>query len=150
MSEDEIRINVIIAERNYRLIIKKTDEEKVMQAVTMLNERVKSHKQTYDYRDYQDLLSMVCLQLATLNVKYESDAAYKDQYLEQKLEDISVLLSENINSKESSLKDLSVCSSHDVNLTLLNYHPVRSWVQKQASTCKGALTPVDVCVSWQP
>ncbi len=99
MSEDEIRINVIIAERNYRLIIKKTDEEKVMQAVTMLNERVKSHKQTYDYRDYQDLLSMVCLQLATLNVKYESDAAYKDQYLEQKLEDISVLLSENINSK---------------------------------------------------
>ena len=28
MSEDEIRVNVIIAERSYRLIIKKTDEEK--------------------------------------------------------------------------------------------------------------------------
>ncbi|MBO5810174.1 MAG: cell division protein ZapA [Bacteroidales bacterium] len=96
---EEIKINVIIAERNYRLTINKADEEKVMKAVTMLNERVKSYKQAYDYRDYQDLLSMVCLQLATLNVKYESDAAYKDQYLEQKLDEISVLLSENIDSK---------------------------------------------------
>ncbi|MBO5854131.1 MAG: cell division protein ZapA [Bacteroidales bacterium] len=99
MNENEIKINVIIAERNYRLTINKADEEKVMKAVTMLNERVKSYKQAYDYRDYQDLLSMVCLQLATLNVKYESDAAYKDQYLEQKLDEISVLLSENIDSK---------------------------------------------------
>lgn len=97
---DEIKINVIIAERSYRLSIKKTDEEKVMEAVAMLNDRIKSHKQTYDYRDYQDLLSMVCLQLATVNVKYESDAAYKDQYLEQKLDEISVLLSENINSNK--------------------------------------------------
>lgn len=99
MNESEIKINVIIAERSYRLTINKADEEKVMKAVTMLNERVKSYKQAYDYRDYQDLLSMVCLQLATLNVKYESDAAYKDQYLEQKLDEISVLLSENIDSK---------------------------------------------------
>ncbi len=100
MSElDEIKINVIIAERSYRLTIKKADEEKVMKAAEVLNERVKSYKKTYDYRDYQDLLSMVCLQLATLNVKYETDAAYKDQYLEQKLDDISVLLSENIDSK---------------------------------------------------
>ena len=99
MNESEIKINVIIAERSYRLTINKADEEKVMKAVTMLNERVKSYKQAYDYKDYQDLLSMVCLQLATLNVKYESDAAYKDQYLEQKLDEISVLLSENIDSK---------------------------------------------------
>ena len=99
MREDEIRINVTIAERNYRMVVKKTDEEKVMQAAAMINERIRSHKQAYDYRDYQDLLSMVCLQLATLNVKYESDAAYKDQYLEQKLDEISVLLSDNIQTK---------------------------------------------------
>lgn len=99
MSEDEIRINVIIAERSYRMVVKKTDEEKVMQAAEMINERIKSHKQAYDYRDYQDLLSMVCLQLATLNVKYESDAAYKDQYLEQKLDELGALLSENIDAK---------------------------------------------------
>ena len=99
MSEDEIRINVIIAERSYRMVVKKTDEEKVMQAAEMINESIKSHKQAYDYRDYQDLLSMVCLQSATLNVKYESDAAYKDQYLEQKLDELGALLSENIDAK---------------------------------------------------
>ena len=97
-SMDEIKIKVVIAERNYRLTIDKADEEKVLKAAEMLNERIKSYKQTYDYRDYQDLLSMLCLQLATLNVKYESDAAYKDQYLEQKLDDLSSLLSENIGS----------------------------------------------------
>ena len=99
MNDSEIKISVKIAERTYRLTIDKTDEEKVMKAVTMLNERVQLYKQAYDYKDYQDLLSMVCLQLATLNVKYESDAAYKDQCLEQKLDEISVLLSENIESK---------------------------------------------------
>lgn len=95
---DEIKINVVIAERSYRLTVNKADEEKVMKAAEMLNERVKSYKQAYDYRDYQDLLSMICLQLATLNVKYESDAAYKDQYLEQKLDEFGALLSENIDS----------------------------------------------------
>ena len=95
---DEIKINVVIAERSYRLTVNKADEAKVLKAAEMLNERIKSYKQTYDYRDYQDLLSMLCLQLATLNVKYESDAVYKDQYLEQKLDELSSLLSENIGS----------------------------------------------------
>ena len=95
---DEIKIKVVIAERNYRLTIDKADEEKVLKAADMLNERIKSYKQTYDYRDYQDLLSMLCLQLATLNVKYESDAAYKDQRLEQKLDELGTLLNENIGS----------------------------------------------------
>ena len=96
---DEIKINVVIAERNFRLTINKADEEKVMKAAEVLNDRVKSYKQTYNYGDYQDLLSMICLQFATLNVKYENDAAYKDQFLEQKLDEISTLLSENIDTK---------------------------------------------------
>ena len=99
MREDEIRINVTIAERSYRMVVKKTDEEKAARTAAIQAATVKSHKQAYDYRDYQDLLSMVCLQLATLNVKYESDAAYKDQYLEQKLDEMSDLLNENINAK---------------------------------------------------
>ena len=94
----EVKIEVAIAGRNYRLTVDKSDEAKVLKAAEMLNERIKTYKQTYDYRDYQDLLSMLCLQLATLNVKYESEAAYKDQYLEQKLDDLSTLLSENIGS----------------------------------------------------
>ncbi len=95
---DEIKINVVIAERSYRMTVNKADEAKVLKAAEMLNDRIKSYKQAYDYRDYQDLLSMLCLQLATLNVKYESDAAYKDQRMEQKLDELSALLNENIDS----------------------------------------------------
>ncbi len=93
---DEIKINVVIAERSYRMTVNKADEAKVLKAAEILNEGIKSYKQAYDYRDYQDLLSMLCLQFATLNVKYESDVAYKDQRLEQKLDELSSLLSENI------------------------------------------------------
>ena len=51
---DEIKINVVIAERSYRLTVNKADEAKVIKAAEMLNDRIKSYKQTYDYRDYQD------------------------------------------------------------------------------------------------
>ena len=95
---NEVKINIIIAERNYRLTINSADEEKVRKAAELLNERVKQYKQTYDYRDFQDLLAMICLQFATLTVKYEADVTYKDQYLEQKLEDLNALLSEHIDS----------------------------------------------------
>ena len=95
---DEIKINVVIAERSYRMTVNKADEAKVLRAAEMLNDGIKSYKQAYDYRDYQDLLSMLCLQFATLNVKYELDAAYKDQNLEQKLDELGTLLNENIDT----------------------------------------------------
>lgn len=95
---DEMKINIVIAERNFRLTINRADEEKVRKAAELLNDRVNYYKQTYDHRDFQDLLSMICLQFATLNVKYEADMTYKDQYLEQKLDEINALLSENIDS----------------------------------------------------
>ena len=80
---DEIKIQVVIAERSYRPTVNKADEAKVLKAAEMLNERIKTYKQTYDYRDYQDLLSMLCLQLATLNVKYESDDLTDEQELHE-------------------------------------------------------------------
>ena len=46
---DEIKITVVIAERSYRLTVNKADEAKVMKAAEMLNERIKSYKQTYTY-----------------------------------------------------------------------------------------------------
>ena len=41
MSDNEVKINVVIAERNFRLSVNKADEEKVMKAAEMLNERIK-------------------------------------------------------------------------------------------------------------
>ena len=91
---EEITINIVIADRSYKLTVARADEEKVRKAAALINERVKSYSKHYAFKDVQDLLSMTALQFATSTVKYESELAYRDQHLEQKLNELNSLLSE--------------------------------------------------------
>lgn len=93
---EEIKINITVAERNYRLTVDKADEEKVRKAADMINERVKEFKKVYTDKDYLSLVSMACIQFATSVAKYESDTAFKDQYLDKQLDVIDDLLTENL------------------------------------------------------
>ena len=93
---EEIKINITVAERNYRLTIDKADEEKVRRAASMIDERVKEFKRVYTDKDYLSLVSMACIQFATSVVKYENDSAFKDQYLDKQLDVIDDLLTENL------------------------------------------------------
>ena len=91
---DEITINIVIADKSYKLTVSKADEEMVRKAAAMINERIKSYSAHYAFKDMQDLLSMTALQFATSTVKYESELAYRDQNLGQQLNDLNSLLSE--------------------------------------------------------
>ena len=91
---EEITINIVIADRSYKLTVARADEEKVRKAAALNNDRVKSYSKHYAFKDVQDLLSMTALQFATSTVKYESELAYRDQHLEQQLNDLNALLSE--------------------------------------------------------
>lgn len=91
---DEITINIVIADKSYRLTVARSDEEKVRKAAAMINERIKSYSAHYAFKDMQDLLSMTALQFATSTVKYESELAYRDQNLGQQLNDLNSLLGE--------------------------------------------------------
>lgn len=93
---EEIKININVAERNYRLTIDKADEAKVRRAADMINERVKEYRSVYTDKDYLSLVSMACIQFATSVVKYEDDSAFKDQYLDKQLDTIDALLTENL------------------------------------------------------
>ncbi|MBR6879332.1 MAG: cell division protein ZapA [Bacteroidales bacterium] len=93
---EEIAINIVIADRSYKLTVTRADEEKVRKAAALINDRVKSYSKHYSFKDMQDLLSMTALQFATSSVKYESELAYRDQNLEQKLNDLDSLLSEQL------------------------------------------------------
>ncbi len=93
---EEITINIVIADRSYKLTVTRADEEKVRKAAALINDRVKSYSKHYSFKDMQDLLSMTALQFATSSVKYESELAYRDQNLEQKLNDLDSLLSEQL------------------------------------------------------
>jgi len=93
---EEIAINIVIADRSYKLTVTRADEEKVRKAAALINDRVKSYSKHYSFKDMQDLLSMTALQFATSSVKYESELAYRDQNLEQKLNELDTLLSEQL------------------------------------------------------
>ena len=90
---EEITINIVIADRSYKLTVARADEEKVRKAAALINDRVKSYSKHYAFKDVQDLLSMTALQFATSTVKYEAELAYRDQHLEQQLNDLNALLS---------------------------------------------------------
>lgn len=93
---EEITINIVIADKSYKLTVARTDEEMVRKAAAMINERIKSYSAHYAFKDMQDLLSMTALQFATSTVKYENELAYRDQDLGQKLNDLNTLLSEQL------------------------------------------------------
>ena len=93
---EEITINIVIGDKSYKLTVSKSDEEKVRRAAALINERIKSYSTHYAFKDMQDLLAMTALQFATSTVKYESELAYRDQNLGQKLNDLSALLSEQL------------------------------------------------------
>lgn len=93
---EEITINIVIADRSYKLTVARADEEKVRKAAAMINERIKSYSAHYAFKDMQDLLSMTALQFATSTAKYESELNYRDQNLERKLNELNTLLSEQL------------------------------------------------------
>jgi len=59
-------ITVTIAGRTYRLTVENaTEEELIRKASSEINEKVKMYSENYSFKDYQDLLSMVCLEIAS-------------------------------------------------------------------------------------
>ena len=91
---DEIMINITLMDKTYRLSVVRADEEKVRKAASLVNERVKFYAKHYAYKSDQDLLAMTALQFAATVLKYESEASFKDQQLERKLNEINTLLSD--------------------------------------------------------
>ncbi len=60
--EDQLSINVQIAERFYPLKIQRQDEEKIRKAARLINEKVLQYKQRYTDKDTQDFVAMAALQ----------------------------------------------------------------------------------------
>ncbi len=82
MSEQLISVN--IGDRPYRLKVGSEGEEQLFrEAKKIIDEKTKQYANNYAYKDNQDLLAMVALQLAvdSLNIKNQSDfyQALKDK-----------------------------------------------------------------------
>jgi len=71
--EELIPINVVIADRSYRLKVEPKDEEMVRKTVKLINEKVLEFKNKFAGKDTQDYVSMVLLWFATEQTKSTSD-----------------------------------------------------------------------------
>ncbi len=92
---DEITINISIADRFYRLIVSREEEERVRKAAAVINDRLKAYGKEYAYKDRQDLLAMTALQYATSTLLFESEVEFKNNHLEERLLSLDALLEAN-------------------------------------------------------
>lgn len=59
--EDMIAINIVIADRSYRLKAKPQDEEMIRKTAKLINEKITEFKTAFAGKDMQDYVSMVLL-----------------------------------------------------------------------------------------
>ena len=91
--DEKLKIKVTIGDRVYPLTIKSEGEEEgVRKAVKKINDLIKKFEENYEVRDKQDVLAMCALQFASLqevkSIYNEKDA----DKIENKLQQMSVLL----------------------------------------------------------
>lgn len=65
MVQNLIPVNIIIADRSYRLKIDPADEEIIRRTIKLINEKIIEYKTNFAGKDMQDYVSMVLLWLAT-------------------------------------------------------------------------------------
>ena len=93
---DELTISVVIADRPYRLTIRKEEEETVRKAAKSINEKMKEFSENYAFKDKQDLLAMTAILFATKAFTSQKQLDSKDSKVVHKLTEIDQVLSEVI------------------------------------------------------
>jgi len=93
---EEQSITVTIADRPYKLTVKREDEEIFREATKYINERLKSYAANFSFKDRQDLLAMVALQYTTNALRNERFIAFRDKELMEKLANLNTLLDASV------------------------------------------------------
>ena len=93
---DELTITVNIADRPYRLKIKREEEEIIRRAVKEIEMRIKEYSQHFAFNDKQDLLAMVLLHFASTAQKLESDLSSGEDMMLTNLRQMEELITHHI------------------------------------------------------
>ncbi|MDE3126237.1 MAG: cell division protein ZapA [Bacteroidota bacterium] len=89
--ETLITVNIVIADRTYRLKIHPDDEAVLRKTVKIINEKIKEYKQAFAGKDMQDYVAMVLLWLATEQTKTSLPMA-EEQTIVQSLQQLEGML----------------------------------------------------------
>ena len=91
---DNLMISVEIADRIYKVTVKREEEEIFRKAVEAVKLDIKEYAKKFAYKDNQDLLAMVLLQYVTSFMKTQEESVFNDKTLVAKLKEIDGILKE--------------------------------------------------------
>jgi cell division protein ZapA (FtsZ GTPase activity inhibitor) len=74
-----IPINIVIADRTYRIRTSPSDEEIIRKTVNMINDKIIEFKTQFAGKDMQDYISMVIIWYATQNAGGEGNSMLKNE-----------------------------------------------------------------------
>ncbi len=77
-----IPINIVIADRTYRIKTNATDEEIIRKTVNMINEKIIEFKTQFAGKDMQDYIAMVIIWYATQNAGGEGNTMLNKEMAE--------------------------------------------------------------------
>jgi len=63
--EELIPVNILVGDRNYRLKVRPSDEEKLRKTIKLVNAQLLEFKTNFAGKDMQDYIAMVLIWLAT-------------------------------------------------------------------------------------
>ncbi len=78
-----IPVNILIADRSYRLKIEAADEEMLRKTALLINDKISEFKTSFAGKDMQDYVSMVLLWFATEQSKSGLDQMKLDEAAEK-------------------------------------------------------------------
>ena len=93
---EELSIKIRIADREYPMKVKRSDEERVRIAGKLINEKLKSYREQFGIDDKQDLLAMVAFDCLVDKMAAEESHQSIDQTVFEKVSQLNHLVSQSI------------------------------------------------------
>lgn len=93
---EELSIRIKIADREYPMKVKASDEEKVRTASQKINEQLKSYRDKFGIDDKQDLLAMVAFDSLVEKLTTEENHKEVDQTVFDKVNSLNYLVSQSL------------------------------------------------------
>ena len=93
---EELSIRIKIADREYPMKVKRTDEARVRAAGKMINEKFKFYREQFGIDDKQDLLAMVAFDCLVDKMAADENHSDIDQTVFEKVSHLNNIVSQSI------------------------------------------------------
>jgi cell division protein ZapA len=93
---EELSIKIKIADREYPMKVKQSDEARIRTAGKLINEKLRSYREQFGIEDKQDLLAMVAFDCLIDKMASEDTHQEIDQTVFEKVTHLNNLISQSI------------------------------------------------------